>query len=829
MNRAIIYLLAFLLVLVPAGALEEEFVMLGPADLRACSCDIIQNNITIQNTGYAASSYQLSSVGETAGWSSYAPASFYLEPGERGVIRNFIQIPCDAVGKHALKTKAKTFFGTEKTITQHITSQTCSNIEAYLVNYTTRICPCKTMVYEIDVSNIRDFVEIYTLELSKYSQYAAFNENPFMIAPYSKKKIFLYLNLPCSVYGAEEIDLNILTQNTRLDANLKLPINISRCYDYDLILNREYVLCKDVPNLVSFNITNNAYIANRYTIDLEGPEWAAFSDYTVGLPAYSNEIFSVNITPIETGEFNLTLKTITKLGDLDKTAPMRFISENCYSINTTLPEVVNTVECETEGINYEIKNIGTRDIDVDFMIKGPTWSEIDISSSLLIPEGTKQALMVNLNVPCDTRGTHNLETSAYISKYPKFYKNDSSLLNIFSKEDAYKPIVTLDKTNINYKNDSIKITVRNNGVKDATYLFQLEIGPPWMWLNQTNLSLSPGETGQISILTDPEGTPENDFKVVLATGAEGILYKDAFVVKLRVQTIKEILLKFWLAYWAFIIGVAILVILIFLMVIGIIKFRYAKFWKILLVLLIVLIVIAGIYLLSQLRLEKEKPLVTINKTGLETADNIVVIRDIGETRIPLIITNDRNKTLMIDLTTDIGWIELRPSLVIVPPNRIGDADIVVNVTEETEDGDYSINIAEETITLRIKKTSGFFEKYWYWLFLIPILILVIFALFRKLKTREVVKKERRGRKKFLWTILIVILVLFIAWIIYLNAEMFFVPVDQTPVQPEQGEIPVGYLLAFVFAVIVVALIIYGIRRKKTRRLVRKGMTGIRLR
>ncbi len=313
------FVLLFIATLTPINALKEDFSFFSQNNvLSVCSCSNTKNLFNLANTGDVTSTYQVYVGGNAAKWATIAPNQLILEPGEKSDIFSFLNIPCSAQGKYELITEAKTKFGNTKQVIQDINVAACNNIGVSQISPAEQsACPCTPKTFEFEISNNGNHIETFTIGIDPV-EHIKVSEAVFALSPGQIKKLFVFVNKPCDVYGKHDFTLFVQAQNSGVTAEVPFSLNINQCYEFDILGQKEYNLCNDKDNTVSFTIKNNAQPSNSYILGIN-VGGTVFTYDGVALDGNKASTFEYNLQPkVPAGNYPMLVRGQTTRGDMIK-------------------------------------------------------------------------------------------------------------------------------------------------------------------------------------------------------------------------------------------------------------------------------------------------------------------------------------------------------------------------------------------------------------------------------------------------------------------------------------------------------------------------------
>ncbi len=521
-NHIVTLLVLIVMISSVVGAVAEDFAAFGSKKtINVCACDMTEQTLTVQNTGQVTSTYMLEQSGKAGAWSSIAPQSFYLEPGQSQQIENFIKVPCSARGEYVLNTSVRTIFDLEKDLIQTVQVNNCPNVQ--IVSKFSGVhneCPCTPVQYDFEVINTGKHIETYQISVEPYSDAITLSTDFAILEPGQKEKISVFINLNCGEYGFKRFTLNALAQGTDILGQVDFDLNIDPCYDYNIDVGTEYSVCQGIPNVIDFSINNVADIANDYTVLALGPEWITPEEgdlFAWGGEQRNSEVL-VQPPVEEESVYEFKLQTISARGEEVREVPITIISEKCYDYNV-IGEGLTGIRGKTQTNVLTLQNIGSRETKYWIENGGPEWVYTQ-ESSVVLNGGEQIDIPFEVSVPEDAEWDEYANT-VYITieDINETYSQQHNI-NIIPIEDAYLPDVETTIINTDYEGGEYEVYMTNVGHLWARYDLDI-VGPEWVTINEDYMELGRTETGVFTLSIHPTNeTAEDGYRVEVIAGVE---------------------------------------------------------------------------------------------------------------------------------------------------------------------------------------------------------------------------------------------------------------------------------------------------------------------
>lgn len=209
------------------AAMMDDFQMsAASAQVNTKSCEIVNNVVTVTNTGYRAASYAVSIAGSAAQYSGITPASFVLNQGQKIDIFIAFRAPCGSSGTYTLQTYVTTG-SMKKSVSQKFIVTKVPNVLFFTnANYVS-VSQCEKAAYTFTIRNTGNYDEKYGITFnSDISRYAKISENPVQLSPGMEKQLNFTIWLPCSMKGNFSGNLIAEAQASNLKAGIPVYLSV---------------------------------------------------------------------------------------------------------------------------------------------------------------------------------------------------------------------------------------------------------------------------------------------------------------------------------------------------------------------------------------------------------------------------------------------------------------------------------------------------------------------------------------------------------------------------------------------------------------------------
>lgn len=777
-----------------------------------CTNSITTNSIYVKNTGDVESNYILSATGDASWFTTYSEGQFSLKPGESKLIFVYYA-PGNNQGTYDLETKIKTGFGVEKTVKHSIQAKNCPNIQLDVKTPSLKSNPCQPSQFIFNVKNIGDYTDTFLFGIKGLEGYTALSAGSAILAPQQSIQVDLFVNPDCSIYGQKELTFQTLASASQFLAEANVALDIERNYDYAAVVPSTISICNLKQTAIPVAFANNVPFTNQYDISVKGPSWLGQEAERVELSGYGTGITNLVANPANPGSYLADVIVKSIRGDVVKGGALNITVEKCYLPEVNIKEPSDVIiSGHLTKYSIEVKNSGTKQDTYSFELSAPEWVSADALKSTLKPGETKT---FTLTAKANATGNYDV-VLRLISEETKTAKDDLIKLKVISPEDAYKLDMSAKTSRVLYGTGQVIVQLNNKGILPATYDLTLQ-GPKWISLPGSKVTLQPGEKGQLILPTNVKKTEQlADYEVaIVATVGKEVGFVSKFTLKLRELTFWQEMYVFTVTYWLYLtIGAVVIIILLLLAIFGrrmarayrnyqikereLAKIRseqYAKrraeeqarrlltksarkpsnvgkvlFGIFMIILALALLAGAAIYvagyapivqeLLKPKKADLFEPIIKVDTTGLEAYGNVVIIRNLKETNVPIIIKNNYKDTLVFGVETGTSWIKTNTKQVELAPKAEEKVTFRI-IPDENIKGIYKIKVSaeltkdnkkfNEDITLNIKQQSlwqDVLDFIWYIAGGIAVLIVGIIIAKLSSKKQKKQKDEQDGKIEF---------------------------------------------------------------------------------
>ena len=309
MNYKIITLILALLLSVLFSYGQEDFIASAPLNLNVFQCSDQDFDLLIQNTGDTTINFLVDQEGKAVQWNFFNQNILALSPGEYTIIKNSLQIPCEAYGTYYLTTIISTD-NQEKYLEQEINVLKPENIQFKSGNLEQTIEACKTAKFSFELFNSANFTETYLLSTDKKIKDTKLSDEKLVLKGLENKNISVQVDpIDCELSGEFILPLNIKTEKTNLEGVLDLKLTILPA-KITKLEGPERITINYEESKHQVKITNKLNKTEKYTLKLEGPNWFKLDNSSLSINKDETKTFNIIANPqttIAQGNYNVKL------------------------------------------------------------------------------------------------------------------------------------------------------------------------------------------------------------------------------------------------------------------------------------------------------------------------------------------------------------------------------------------------------------------------------------------------------------------------------------------------------------------------------------------
>ncbi len=347
--RSLTIIFAILLLLFSAQAQDFTFdatSAVGPESLDVFQCSPAYFTFSVQNLGKTTEAYTVYLEGDPASWiSSLNPFFFTLTPGSIQIVQQEFNVPCDAAPAE-LFTSIVSSTGEEKVLAQVVDVFKPENVHVQPKINAAEILSCQVATYQVELYNLVNFEETYSLSLDKFNENAVITPNEVTLKPGEKKEVIIDVeHKNCQEYGELPFNLLVKTKNTELTGEVDLLLKVLPDHVVELGSEKDFFTNEFTEQSVPVSLKNVGNVQSTYEVRLEGPEWISLDETSLVVEAGQTEKLNLQLNPtkekVQDGIYSAKLKVIVlETGnDFVKEFQVRvhvltYLEKNAFAITT---------------------------------------------------------------------------------------------------------------------------------------------------------------------------------------------------------------------------------------------------------------------------------------------------------------------------------------------------------------------------------------------------------------------------------------------------------------------------------------------------------------
>lgn len=291
----------------------NSFSVLGQQDVSVFQCAPAQHFFSVQNLGKKTATYTVYLAGDAAEWTTVNPSVFNLAPGKFQLVQQNFNVPCDAKKSTDLYVIVMSSNGEEKVLPQFINAFKPENIHVKTLSGISEITSCKKATYNVELYNLVNFEETYTLSLDKFNEDSLISPNKITLKPGESKQVNIELtHKDCQQYGEFPFNLVINTQKTKLRGEVDLLLRVLPEYIVS-IDSKNYFNNEFVEQNIPVTLTNlGSKKSTNIKLVVEGPDWVSLNETILSLNAGQSKTVNLKVSPVkesvEEGTYEIILK-----------------------------------------------------------------------------------------------------------------------------------------------------------------------------------------------------------------------------------------------------------------------------------------------------------------------------------------------------------------------------------------------------------------------------------------------------------------------------------------------------------------------------------------
>lgn len=471
-----IALAALLLLVLPVVYAGDFTVGTSSTEQNVCATDTVLYVLTVQNTDSGTDSYTVSLSGDAAKWAVAAPAGFTLKSQETTQVYVYVTPVSGALpGAYGLEAKVN---GQETLLKVDVGDCHSATLTSEVT--TQSICADTSAEYSMILSNTGKYTETFDLSLSgTAAKWATLSEKTLKLVSGQTASIKVTATPPADQTGLLDLTVTAKAENSNAAARLQLGVQSNNCYEFDLMLDKNYLsFCENSEVKMPITINNGGNLDNTYTITASGVNWASVENEKLDVPAKGSRVTNLVLFPDYgvSGSFKITVKAVSEKGETVSEQIVTTDVQACHSTDLKISVDEDTV-CPFTIKAYEVslKNTGTFDERYSVTLSGADFATLD-KSFVDVAAGKIE----NINLIIDTKdlsaGAYSISVKAEAQDPAHARSSDTLELKIEPKESCFGVLTTAALTRVQAapgEGTLVPVIIENKGTEEST--FNLEV------------------------------------------------------------------------------------------------------------------------------------------------------------------------------------------------------------------------------------------------------------------------------------------------------------------------------------------------------------------
>lgn len=445
------------------------------------------------------------------------------------------------------------------------------------------LCPCSNQGYPIFINNDAGFSKDFKVSFGgSAAKFVNAVPSEFTVEAGANSYFYVYVNSPCNIVGKTDLEIYV-TDSLAKSKGIRQSLIFSECYQYDLFSGEAievksgqdklsyvefagvYELCEREEKFIPVLIVNKERYDNNYVLTLDGEEWGKLSTKKVSLLGESRGIVLIEAAPPEgsEGEYELLFESITELGEVEESLPLKINVEKCYGLELEIDESENIFCLDDEVIELTVRNTGSK---TEVVNVSTNQEFARINKTIIVNGDSEEKVGIALQRDDEVAGAYDLVVSGGVVG-TDIKASDNFEITVEKASICFEPEITLDSEIKNfYSEEYHSFFITNKGLKTSTYEFKVD-GPKWVEITPKKVELKPDEERNINLhVNPPEETQTGNYMVNIEIATEGVTYNEELNVLLKEENkfIKSIKDFFRFYQYYFYLGLVFIIILLLL-------------------------------------------------------------------------------------------------------------------------------------------------------------------------------------------------------------------------------------------------------------------------
>ena len=391
--------------------------------IEICPSDSNQVRFQLENLGQFDDTYSLSIEGEAKDWITLNSNFLAIESGEKKSITAFIKAPSSAEGKYFFSINAKSqSTSIVKSVEANVVINPCYSFKIDTDKNFVNMCEHTLDAFEIKLKNIGSTENSYKMK-TEGPLWANLNKNTVTLDKGEETTLKILLNPDYLVQGSYKIDLSIATIKGDLEGITSFNVNVNKCHDVALIIERDKdIICSSINNDYNVIIKNTGTVEKDFILKIDGPNWAVLDDNQIRIEPDEQRNIDLEIRPsssVPSGDYKI--KIIAEAFDSSKVKAedelnIQVVSrEECFKPNVNIQKDNINVNFDSSAtIPILIENKGNNDATYTLSVTGTavTFTQLN-PASLTIESGESEVVFLFISPNSQTpNGNYEATISA---------------------------------------------------------------------------------------------------------------------------------------------------------------------------------------------------------------------------------------------------------------------------------------------------------------------------------------------------------------------------------------------------------------------------------
>ena len=468
-----------------------------------CPSNTVLYTFTIQNTGTSKQEYTFSESGSASPWSTIVPVGYILQPQESKLIYVYITPPKTTLpGVYNLNILINNQYST-KTVNFETIVNDC--YKTSIISTTKTSCINDDVNLDFSITNNGDYDQTYSLKASSPLP-SSISQDSVYIPSKTSKTVSIFTKPERK--GEYEVVLSAKSQDSTASSTAVLIVE--SCFDYNLLLEKNFIETCDHTTIIIPITIENIGNENVFSLELQGPTWSKLETSSLSIPKNSNKQTNIIISPdygIE-GSFTFTITADNKETKKQQQLTLNVI--DCHQAELKISKNQDKI-CRSLSNNYDIilRNTGEFTEQYKLSLEGVSWADLDKD---LLTLNKQEEASINLNVyPGKDTETKDYQINIKAESIEsQIQTQDTINLQIISEIDCYKPLIQIERPEVNLNPDStatIPITIENKGSEIATYNLEISgTATSFTQLNPSTITIQPQKAEFVYLYIAPSST-----------------------------------------------------------------------------------------------------------------------------------------------------------------------------------------------------------------------------------------------------------------------------------------------------------------------------------